>query len=99
MVVCSAYQKPLILFYMVHKHGVTNALVFTKSAESTYRLVKLFECFEDAKGIGFRPVVHTYSSDLSSGERKSILEKFKSQKIDMSVDILDLFFQFTHALP
>ena len=88
MVVCSTYQKPLILFYMVHKYGVTNALVFTKSAESTYRLVKLFECFENAKGGGSgRPIVHAYSSDLSSGERRSILEKFKSQEIDMLVEM------------
>jgi len=37
--------KPLILFYLVLKHDVTNTLVFTKSAESTERLMKLCELF------------------------------------------------------
>jgi ATP-dependent RNA helicase DDX51/DBP6 len=86
MVVSSTYQKPLILFYLVHKYGIIDALVFTKSAESTNRLVKLFECFENAKGSSSsRPIVHAYSSDLGSAERKSVLEKFKSRDINMSV--------------
>lgn len=89
MVVCSTYHKPLVLFYLVHKHGIADALVFTKSAESTNRLVKLFECFENVKGSGSaRPVVHAYSSDLGLAERKSILEKFKSRKINMLVCFL-----------
>lgn len=86
MVICSTYEKPLILFYLVHKHGVKDALVFTKSAESANRLVKLFQCFKDAMGTrAGHPTVHAYSSDLSSSERRSILEKVKSQEIDMSV--------------
>jgi ATP-dependent RNA helicase DDX51/DBP6 len=86
MIVCMSFQKPLILFHLVHELGVTNALVFTKSAESTTRLVKLFECFETARGsFPGGPVAHAYSSDLSAAERKIILDKFKSQEITMSV--------------
>ncbi len=44
MVVCDSSQKPLV--YSVR---VTNALVFTKSAESTLRPVQLFEFFEAAR--------------------------------------------------
>lgn len=85
MVVCDPSQKPLILFYLAHVHQVRNALVFTKSAESTTRLVKLFELFEENspmtgdKKLTIRP----YSSDLPPSERKSILEQFKERKIDM----------------
>ncbi|SRR6266702_209834 len=91
MIVCDSSQKPLILFHLVHTVGVTNALVFTKSAESTQRLVQLFEFFEaarsDSQGDAAQNrksvVVRAYSSDLSAFERKSILEKFKAQEIEM----------------
>jgi ATP-dependent RNA helicase DDX51/DBP6 len=88
MIVCEPSQKPLMFFYLVHAHNVTNALVFTKSAESTSRLVRLFEFFEKARvshtGAGTKEhVVRAYSSDLSASERKSILEKFKVQEIQM----------------
>ena len=85
MIVCTSFQKPLILFYLAHRHGITNALVFTKSTESTARLVKLFECFEIALGALGGRVACAYSSDLSAEERKTILERFKSQDITMSV--------------
>ncbi|KAI9439886.1 DEAD-domain-containing protein [Lactarius indigo] len=93
MIVCDASQKPLILFHLVHFIGITNALVFTKSAESTQRLVQLFEFFEaarsDSQGNAAQNrkpvVVRAYSSDLSAFERKSILEKFKAQDIEMLV--------------
>jgi len=83
--VCDSSQKPLILFYLVHTHKVDNALVFTKSAESTARLVKLFELFgENSPVAGERKfVIRPYSSDLPPSERKSILEQFKEKKFDM----------------
>jgi ATP-dependent RNA helicase DDX51/DBP6 len=92
MIVCDSSQKPLVLFYLVHSIGITNALVFTKSAESTLRLVRLFEFFETARSVSQgspipdkKPVVvRAYSSDLSPSERKSILDQFRGQKIDMS---------------
>ena len=96
MVVCDSSQKPLVLFHLVHSIGIANALVFTKSAESTQRLVRLFEFFETARSTGDgnetqhkKPVVvEAYSSDLSPYERKSILEKFKAQEVDMSAVFL-----------
>lgn len=90
MIVCDSLQKPLMLFHLLHKHNVTNALVFTKSAESTNRLVRLFQFFESIlasqDGDGHLPkVLQAYSSELSAGDRKSILEQFKSQQINMYV--------------
>ena len=92
MIVCDSSQKPLVFFHLVHSIGITNGLVFTKSAESTLRLARLFEFFETARSTDLgnarqskRPVVvQDYSSDLSPSERKSVLGKFRAQEIDMS---------------
>lgn len=88
MIICESSQKPLMLFHLVWSHDVNNALVFTKSAESTNRLVRLIDFLEDAfakaKGESHKKItVCAYSSDLAPSERKSILEKFKAQQIDM----------------
>jgi len=90
MIVCESSLKPLMLFHLVHTHGVINALVFTKSAESTTRLVRLFELFETARAAEHRGedrqiVVRAYSSDAGASERKAILEKFKAQEVQMYV--------------
>ncbi|KIJ52459.1 hypothetical protein M422DRAFT_156405 [Sphaerobolus stellatus SS14] len=100
MIVCSTYRKPLMLFYLIHKRGVSNALIFTKSTESTNRLVKLFECFENALNISAnRPVIHAYSSDLSPSERKSILDKFKAQEITILIcsDLISRGIDISHV--
>jgi ATP-dependent RNA helicase DDX51/DBP6 len=83
MIVCNPFQKPLILFYLVHFRRVDSALIFTKSAESTARLVKLFELFEGNYPItgNHKLIIRSYSSDLPPSERKSILEEFKEKKI------------------
>ena len=83
MIVCTSSQKPLILFYLVRFRRVDSALVFTKSAESTTRLVKLFELFEEISPttVNQKFIVRSYSSDLPPSERKSILEQFKEKKI------------------
>lgn len=102
----SSALKPLALFHLVHSRGVSNALVFTKSAESTARLVKLFAFFEESYISSPTPVeggedgmdvaerkkivAQAYSSDLPAGERKTILEKFKNREIDMYVHVSDL---------
>ena len=86
MIISDSTQKPLIFFYLVHTLNVTNALIFTKSAESTTRLVQLFDFFENERtqSKGFSPLsVRAYSSDLPVNERKTILENFKNQKIHM----------------
>ena len=88
MIISTSLQKPLIFFHLVHSHQVNNALVFTKSAESTTRLVRLLEMFELARAgnLGVNPlVVRAYSSDLSANERKIILEQFKNQKVHVWV--------------
>ncbi|KAA1467545.1 P-loop containing nucleoside triphosphate hydrolase protein [Dentipellis sp. KUC8613] len=108
MIVCESSQKPLMLFHLVQAHGVRNALVFTKSAESTQRLVRLFEFFERARLAGAgagasqdaKPIViRAYSSDLSVSERKSILEKFKAQEIDLLVcsDLISRGIDISHV--
>ncbi|TDL25649.1 DEAD-domain-containing protein [Rickenella mellea] len=108
MIVCETSQKPLMLFHLVHAHSVTNALVFTKSAESTTRLLRLFEFFEEARTAGNsnadtstrrRTVVRTYSSDLSRADRKTILDQFKDQAIDILVcsDLISRGIDISHV--
>ncbi|GJJ08218.1 hypothetical protein Clacol_002427 [Clathrus columnatus] len=105
MLVTTTERKPLMLFYLLHQQNVTNALVFTNSAESTERLVKLFECFEDA-WIGSlgektmsRPVARAYSSELNPADRKTILEDFKAQKISLLIcsDLISRGIDISHV--
>lgn len=98
MLVCDGAQKPLMLLYLMHARDVTNALVFTKSAESTARLVRLIQAFEqsftsnamdmDVTGAGEaftrkRIAAEAYSSDLSGPQRKTILERFRNADTGM----------------
>jgi ATP-dependent RNA helicase DDX51/DBP6 len=97
-IVTSTALKPLALMHLVRARGVRNALVFAKSAESAGRLVRLVAFFEDARlsaarggadeaeeeGAG-KVRIEAYSSDLAPGERRSVLERFKRQEIDMCV--------------
>lgn len=67
MAVCDPADKPLVFFHLITTHGIRNALVFTKSAESTTRLVRLFEFFEKARAEGdSRPVTASASADASA---------------------------------
>ncbi|EJU05044.1 DEAD-domain-containing protein [Dacryopinax primogenitus] len=90
--------KPLYLFHLLHTHPITNALVFTKSTESTTRLLKLFEFFESARlsvstsvsasaqdGGSPQILARAFSSELGKGERKSILDQFKQGRIRVLV--------------
>ncbi|KAJ7220101.1 DEAD-domain-containing protein, partial [Mycena pura] len=104
MLVCESSLKPLFFFHIVYEYGVTNALVFTKSAESTARLVRLFEFFDAArrKGLGSDPsgfTAQAYSSDLSASERKSILDKFKAKEIQILVcsDLISRGIDISHV--
>ncbi|KAI0688398.1 P-loop containing nucleoside triphosphate hydrolase protein [Cytidiella melzeri] len=106
MIVCETTQKPLILFHLIHAHGVKNAIVFTKSAESTARLVQLFQFFESSRlsshstseGSG-KVTVQPYSSDLSPSDRKAVLDKFKNQEIHILVcsDLISRGIDITHV--
>ncbi|KAI0649271.1 DEAD-domain-containing protein [Trametes meyenii] len=103
MLVCESATKPLMLFHLVHARGVANALVFTKSAESTTRLVRLFEFFEaalhTADSDGKPVVARAYSSDLAPAERKAILEQFKNQEINILVcsDLISRGIDISHV--
>ncbi|KAI0787926.1 P-loop containing nucleoside triphosphate hydrolase protein [Fomes fomentarius] len=111
MIVCEPAVKPLMLFYLVHARDVTNALVFTKSAESAARLVRLVEFFEAAyqrsisdggsgEGKGELPIVaRSYSSDLAPTERKAILDQFKNQEIHILVcsDLISRGIDISHV--
>ncbi|KAG9001319.1 ATP-dependent RNA helicase dbp6 [Tulasnella sp. 427] len=91
--------KPLTLFYLVAFHGVSNALVFTKSTESTIRLVRLFELFETARHQTRSPdamdtsddampahlVIRAFSSDLSASDRRSLLAQFTKGEVHILV--------------
>lgn len=92
MIVSSATDKPKNLFWLLHKKDepIHNALAFTKSVESSARLVKLLEFFELewAKRSGEEEqrksiVAADYSSDLTPGERQRILNRFKNGEIDL----------------
>jgi ATP-dependent RNA helicase DDX51/DBP6 len=86
MIVCESSQKPLMFLHLVFNENVTDALVFTKSAESTTRLVRLFDFFQKEQASASNHpslVVRAYSSDLPAGERRTILEQFKAQEINM----------------
>lgn len=91
MIVSETSKKPLMFLYLVHARKITNALVFTKSAESTSRLLKLLDLFEElsiqkgTKSAQNRIIARAYSSDLGPGERKNILEQFKSQAIQILI--------------
>lgn len=87
MIITDSMHKPLVLFHLIRSHPVTNALVFTKSTESTTRLVRLFECFETSSRTrpdpGKAVVARAFSSDLSPAERKTLLRQFRAGEIDM----------------
>ncbi|KAJ3529955.1 hypothetical protein NMY22_g8781 [Coprinellus aureogranulatus] len=105
MIVTDTLKKPLMMFHLVHAHNVTNALVFTKSAESTTRLLRLFEFFEEARvaaspdGSSSPIVAKAYSSDLSNQERRAILEEFKAQKINILIcsDLISRGMDISHV--
>lgn len=83
MIICEPSVKPLMLLHLVYTRSIRNALVFTKSSESTSRLVRLIEFFQEAGTEDNRVILRAYSSDLPASERKSILDKFKAQEIHM----------------
>ena len=91
MIVTSASLKPLVLFYLIQQHRIHNALVFTKSTESTVRLLHLFKYFFQATrgpmAIDEDPTVkaEAFSSDLAPAQRTAVLERFKKREVDLCV--------------
>jgi len=93
-VVTTTELKPLVLFHIVLQHNIRNALVFTKSTESTGRLLRLWETFEtrrlaspdENRMIVQSPIVaKAFSSDLSPALRKSILADFRNGVISILI--------------
>ncbi|KAF8149826.1 P-loop containing nucleoside triphosphate hydrolase protein [Crassisporium funariophilum] len=102
MIISASTQKPLILFHLIHSRQISNALIFTKSAESTTRLLRLFDFFETARvgDLGLNPlIVRAYSSDLPSTDRRTILEEFKNQKVNILVcsDLISRGIDISHV--
>jgi ATP-dependent RNA helicase DDX51/DBP6 len=94
MVVTSASLKPLVLFYLIQENQIRNALVFTKSTESTVRLLHLFEYFfratsdsmeVDDNGTAKSVKAEAFSSDLAPTQRTAVLERFKRKEVDLCV--------------
>jgi len=96
MVITSAPLKPLVLFYLIQENRISNALIFTKSTESTVRLLHLFQYFfretndtmevddyRTAKSVK----AEAFSSDLAPAQRTAVLERFKRQEVDMCVTL------------
>jgi len=94
-VVTTTELKPLVLFHIVMEHKIRNALVFTKSTESTGRLLKLWESFEAQRLSGSTPqdmpvdqtpiVAKAFSSDLTPAQRKSILADFRNGTVSILI--------------
>jgi len=96
MVITSASLKPLVLFYLIQEHRIRNVLVFTKSTESTVRLLHLFEYFFHASSgsmeadndqIAKSVRAEAFSSDLAPVQRTAALERFKRQEVDVCVTL------------
>jgi len=96
MVVTSASLKPLVLFYLIQEHRIRDVLVFTKSTESTVRLLHLLQCFFQATSgstvIGDdQPSkcvkAEAFSSELAPAQRTAVLERFKRQEVDVCVTL------------
>jgi ATP-dependent RNA helicase DDX51/DBP6 len=78
--------------------GTLQVLIFTSSVDSTHRLARLLEVFDDSSIAGadgdeggdgggrFR--VAEFSSALSQEERSKLVRRFKQKKINMCVEIM-----------
>lgn len=96
MVITSASLKPLVLFYLIQEYRIRNVLVFTKSTESTARLLHLFEYFFHVTGgsmkvdddqIAKSVKAEAFSSDLAPVQRSATLERFKRQEVGVCVTL------------
>ncbi|WRT70839.1 uncharacterized protein IL334_007838 [Kwoniella shivajii] len=91
MLILPPQLKPLNLIHLIHckEYNVDKALVFTKSVESSERLVRLLEYFEDAYilggGGGKRIVVKGYTGELKPNERKKLLVEFAEGTVNLLV--------------
>ncbi|KAJ9117288.1 hypothetical protein QFC20_000435 [Naganishia adeliensis] len=88
MIILPSEFKPLNLLYLLHdaRFGIQSALCFTKSVDSSERLLKLINFFEDAYTGGTKKlVVKGYSGELATAERTKLLADFKKGEIDLLI--------------
>lgn len=92
MLVVPTAVKPLHLLHLLFGNGqsqpLRRTLIFTKSVESSQRLVRLLEEFLRSDHAGPRLpslTVADYSSDLSPSRRRDLLTRFRSDAIDVLV--------------
>ena len=90
MIVTSPSSKPLILFHLLYTLSLQKTLAFTKSVESAARLVSLLDFFsaEYAKttmvaGEARAITAANYSSDLTPGKRREVIERFKTGEVQV----------------
>ncbi|WWC98297.1 hypothetical protein V866_005188 [Kwoniella sp. B9012] len=88
MLILPSALKPLNLIHLIYstEFSISNGLIFTKSVESSQRLLNLLQFFNDAfiSG-GKKVVVKGYTGELKSSERKRILSDFTEGKINLLV--------------
>ena len=79
LVVCEEDRKPLYLIYLLHSEAHTRSLCFTRSLQSTERLMRLLQlaCPEKA--------IESFSSNTIAAERQAVLDRFNTDKIDLLV--------------
>jgi ATP-dependent RNA helicase DDX51/DBP6 len=91
-------QKPVILIHLLKQlqaqagkkvdasgsvsTATNQTLIFTSSVESTHRLYRLLECYDDGRSF---PAVAEFSSALTQNARSRILKKFQRGECKMSV--------------
>lgn len=86
MLVVSSDVKPLHLLHLLHdqKFGITSALCFTKSVDSTERLLRLIDYFDAAYTASARKlVVRSYSGELETPTRRKLLADFAKGSINL----------------
>lgn len=88
MFVVPSTEKPLQLLQLLferEERPLHQVLCFTKSLESSSRLCKLIDFFQEAQNLSQRLVVRQYSSELPAGERIALLDQFSSGQVDVLV--------------
>lgn len=83
MVVSPSALKPLMLIYLLHDMQVKSALCFTDSTDSANRLQRLIAAYEARHQCEHPIVVAEYSSELSSHDRRTLLQKFSRGEIHL----------------
>lgn len=97
MLVVPTSLKPLYLIHLLLNppksdnagQGMRRTLIFTKSVDSSLRLVRLLNLFLEAQQHGTKDAsklrVADYSSDLSPARRRELLASFRSDQLDILV--------------